>query len=190
MTVVSSNFARRAADLYETERFATVALIRAFPQIFGEGRTIWEPAAGNHKIADVIAETGAKVITSDIEMYGRQHDAIRDFLSMPYTGPNFDAIVTNPPYGKGNRTAVRFCELALDRCDGFVAMLLTAKFDFGKTRQHLFKRNARFMGKVALIDRISWADNGQTGTEDHAWFVWGPIAGSPYAKGLFWEGRE
>lgn len=190
MTVVPSNFARKDADLYETEEFATLALVRAFPQMFGEGKEIWECAAGNHKIADVVARTGSMVLTSDIATYDRDHDFVFDFLSDEQNQLCPDAIVTNPPYGKGNRTAVRFCELALNRCDGFVAMLLTAKFDFGKTRQHLFKRNPRFMGKVALIDRISWADNGQTGTEDHAWFVWGPIAGSPYAKGLFWEGRE
>lgn len=76
--------------------------------------------------------------------------------------------------GKGNRDAVRFAEVALERCNGMVALLLTAKFDFGKTRRHLFQDNPRFMAKIALLDRISWAGNGETGTEDHAWYVWGP----------------
>jgi predicted RNA methylase len=97
-----------------------------------------------------------------------------DFLSDSLrAGPRFlDAIITNPPYGKGNRDAVLFAEQALARCEGLVALLLTAKFDFGKTRRHLFADNMRFRAKIALLDRISWAGNGATGTEDHAWYVW------------------
>jgi len=60
--------------------------------------------------------------------------------------------------------------LALERADN-VALLLTAKFDFGSTRQHLFKNNPRFYGKIHLMDRLSFFD-GKTGTEDHAWYVW------------------
>lgn len=69
-----------------------------------------------------------------------------------------------------------------------VALLLTAKFDFGKTRRHLFADNPRFMAKIALLDRISWAANGKTGTEDHAWYVWGP--GDYRQKLMMWEGRD
>lgn len=172
MTVVASNYARAANDLYQTEPWATEALLRHFPVI---GVTVWEPAAGNHLMADVLRERGATVITSDIVTYDREHDFTWDFLGSK-DGSNVvpGAIITNPPYGKGNRDAVRFAELALQRCDGMVALLLTAKFDFGKTRRHLFQDSPRFMAKIALLDRISWAGNGETGTEDHAWYVWGP----------------
>lgn len=175
MTVVASNYARAANDLYQTEPWATEVLLQHFPLA---GLQVWEPAAGNHLMADVLRDHGAVVKTSDIVTYDREHNAIRDFLNAPYTGPAFDAIITNPPYGKGNRDAVRFAELALDRCTGMVALLLTAKFDFGKTRRHLFQNNPRFMAKIALLDRISWAGNGETGTEDHAWYVWGPASRS------------
>jgi Predicted DNA modification methylase len=184
MTVTASNFERKANDLYETEPWATEALLRQFPVA---GLRVWEPAAGNHAIVRVLRNHGAIVSSSDIETYDVEHDAIRDFLNRPYTGPQFDAIITNPPYGKGNRDAVRFAELALERCPGMVALLLTAKFDFGKTRRHLFADNPRFMAKIALLDRISWGGNGQTGTEDHAWYVWGP---GPYEHGItLYEGR-
>lgn len=184
MTVTASNFERRANELYETEEWATEALLRVLPVA---GMTVWEPAAGNHKIARVLARHGASVITSDIATYEHRHDATVDFLEkrFAYKNSRHDAIITNPPYGKGNREAVKFCELALERCDGFVAMLLTAKFDFGKTRRHLFRDCNRFMAKVALLDRISWAGNGETGTEDHAWFIWGPDA--YVTKAMAWE---
>lgn len=172
MTVVASNYARAANDLYQTEPWATEALLRHFPVA---GLTVWEPAAGNHLMADVLRENGATVLTSDIAVYDREHDFSWDFLlASERPRPVVSAaIITNPPYGKGNRDAVRFAELALDRCSGMVALLLTAKFDFGKTRRHLFQDNPRFAAKIALLDRISWAGNGETGTEDHAWYVWG-----------------
>lgn len=193
MTVVASNFARAENDLYQTEAWATEAFLRRFPM---DGYLVWEPAAGAHAMADVLRKSGAAVWTSDIARYGREHDEILDFLSgfvSPMLNGRFrpDAIVTNPPYGKGNRDAVRFCELALERCKGNVAMLLTAKFDFGKTRHHLFRDNPRFMAKINLVDRISWAGNGETGTEDHAWYVWGPDRPGHIARpAIFYEGKE
>lgn len=189
MTVTASNYARAANDLYQTEPWATEALLRHFPVA---GLTIWEPAAGNHLMADVLRDNGAKrVFTSDIETYDRSHDDRFDFLGGGYIGSRsfFNAIITNPPYGKGNRDAVRFAELALERCDGMVALLLTAKFDFGKTRRHLFRDNPRFAAKIALLDRISWAGNGETGTEDHAWYVWRPV-GQRHRARMLWEARQ
>lgn len=190
MTVRASNYARKENDLYQTEPWATEALLRHFPVA---GLAVWEPAAGNHLMADVLHEAGGRVFTSDIAIYDRAHTLGTkiDFLKTAMLhGPRpCDAIITNPPYGKGNRDAVTFCELALKRCDGLVAMLLTAKFDFGKTRHHLFRDNPRFAAKIALVDRISWAGNGETGTEDHAWYVWteAPILGN--TPRLLYEGK-
>lgn len=192
MTVVASNFERAANEHYQTEPWATRALLRRFPV---NGYTVWEPAAGGHMMADVLKEEGAIVWTSDIASYGREHDEFFDFINdhsgWMSVGSQRKAIITNPPYGKGNRLAVRFCELALERCKGNIAMLLTAKFDFGKTRHHLFRDNQRFVAKINLVDRISWAGNGETGTEDHAWYVWGPDRPGHIARpAIFYEGKE
>lgn len=188
MTVVASNYARKENDLYQTEPWATEALLRNFPV---RGLTVWEPAAGNHLLADVLREAGADVVTSDIATYDRQHDATVDFLAsrFSYKNPKHDAIITNPPYGKGNRDAVRFAELALERCNGLVALLLTAKFDFGKTRRHLFRDHPRFAAKVALVDRIQWFPGETSGTEDHAWYVWRPVSAHVRPPLMLWEAR-
>lgn len=187
MTVVASNYARKENDLYQTEPWATEALLRVFP--IGPLDIVWEPAAGNHLMSDVLREAGPlRVVTSDIKTYDRPHDYTIDFLSDPVIRPAVSKIITNPPYGKGNRDAVKFAELALERCSNFVALLLTAKFDFGKTRQHLFGDCNRFMAKIALVDRIQWFPGESSGTEDHAWYVWGPDC---YVnKCMAWEGRE
>lgn len=186
MTVVASNYEIRENNLYETEAWATEAFVRRFPV---SGRKVWEPAAGNHAMADVLRRNGANVFTSDIATYNRDHDSWFDFIGGLYAGTPFaEAIITNPPYGKGNREAVKFCELALKRCSGLVAMLLTAKFDFGKTRHHLFRDNPRFTAKINLVDRISWAGNGETGTEDHAWYVWTAKNDGPAR--IYYEGKS
>ena len=185
MTVVRSGYDIPKNQLYETEAWATEALLRQMPDI--SGLSILEPAAGNHKIADVLRKRGAKVWTADIMTYARNHDLIQDFLSA--TGHINDAIITNPPYGAGNRTAVKFVEKALELCPGYVAMLLTAKFDFGKTRLHLTRDNPRFMKKIALVDRIQWFPGDTSGTEDHAWYVWGPVGRWREPAVLAYEGK-
>lgn len=186
MTVVASNYARKENDLYQTEPWATAALVRNFPVA---GMTVWEPAAGNHLMADVLREHGAAVITSDIAVYDREHDWQRNFF-LPCPRTQCDAIITNPPYGNGNRDAVQFARLALERCDGLIALLLTAKFDFGKTRADLFAGNPRFTAKIALVDRIQWFPGETSGTEDHAWYVWSPRPGPGLgAASLLYEGR-
>jgi len=194
MTVVASNYARKENDLYQTEPWATEALLRHFP--VAAGVVVWEPSAGNHLIADVLREQGASVVTSDIATYDREHDSIFDFLSpmsaVTRQPRHFDRICTNPPYGKGNRDAVKYARLALKRCSGYVALLLTAKFDFGKTRADLFGGNERFAAKIALVDHIQWFPGESSGTEDHAWYVWAPTAFAP-GRGrarLIYEGRS
>lgn len=189
MTVVASNYARKENDLYQTEPWATEALLRHLPI---DGMTIWEPAAGNHLMVDVLRENGAVVISSDIAEYDRRHDATIDFLAprFAYKNPPHGAIVTNPPYGKKNRDAVKFARLALQRCDGWVALLLTAKFDFGKTRRDLFADNHRFSCKIALLDRIQWFPGDTSGTEDHAWYVWAPTGFYVAVPKMKWEARD
>jgi predicted RNA methylase len=187
MTVVASKFERKHHDLYETEKWATEALLRHFPV---RGMTVWEPAAGNHLIADVLLEAGAEtVLTTDIKTYDRHHFQESDFFSESLFPPSaMDMLITNPPYGKGNRDAVRFAELALDRCFDTVALLLTAKFDFGKTRHHLFRDEPRFTAKINLVDRIQWFPGATTGTEDHAWYVWTSARPATYPT-IRYEGK-
>lgn len=173
MTVVKSAYERQKHDLYETEEWATRALLSVILDEQGyKPKCIWEPACGNFKMANVLREV-APVYTSDIIQHGEQKpDFLYDFLSdyRVFFENRPDWVITNPPYGKGNRDAVTFARKALERVD-YVALLLTAKFDFGSTRKDLFGNSERFIGKVTLTDRLSFF-NGKTGTEDHAWYIW------------------
>lgn len=176
MTIVKSNYEEKHNELYETDYWATDALLRHAPI---QGLRAWEPCAGNHKIVSMLFCAGAReVVTSDIETYNVEHDFIADFLTIesPQFMPrNIDAIYTNPPYGPQGHTAAKFCRKALKLVpNGHVAMLLTAKFDSGSTRVDLFRDNPRFLKKITLIDRIQWFEGPCKGTGDHAWFLWGP----------------
>lgn len=186
MTVTASKYARAENDLYQTEPWVTEALLKHFPVT---DLCVWEPAAGNHLMADVLFDHARTVYTSDIVTYDRGHDEIYDFLRAHGDWAKTDAIITNPPYGKGNRDARLFAEYALTRCKGLVALLLTAKFDFGSTRKHLFQSNPRFAAKITLTDRISWTLDGVTGTEDHAWYVWTEKPRLPRAPVILYAGR-
>lgn len=187
MTVTSSGYVRRENDLYETETWVTSAFCRYFPVA---GMTIWEPAAGNHLVAKELRAKGATVSTSDIETYDVEHDFMFDFLSDREDYEIFDGIFTNPPYGKGNRMAVTFAEKALERCAGLVGLVLTAKFDSGSSRRHLFRDNPRFAAKIVLTDRISWTLDGVTGTEDHAIYVWTEKPRLPRQPVILYAGRK
>ena len=189
MTVVASNFERAVNDLYQTEAWATDAGLR---HVQVKGKTVWEPAAGEHAIADVLRKRGADVITSDIATYGRDHTFIYDFLADQPGHPTADIIFTNPPYGTQNRVAVKFAERALARCPGTVVLLLTAKFDSGSSRTHLLRDNPRFRAKIVLVDRVCLIPGtGKGGTEDHCWFIWGPeptVLPAPPPV-IFYEGK-
>jgi len=186
MTISASGYVREPNELYETEPWVTRALLRRFPPL--RGRNIWEPAAGNHKIADVLLWEGANVFTSDIVEYDKKHDTILDFMK-PMAGMSAYDIITNPPYGPGNRIAAQFARLALQRTEGWIALLLTAKFDFGKARRDLFADNPRFAFKIALTDRIQWFPGENSGTEDHCWLVWGPRNMLLTTPVLYYEGK-
>jgi hypothetical protein len=192
LTVVASNYARQANDLYQTEPWATRALLRNLP--LSKRTVVWEPFAGNHMMADVIRDAGYPVITSDFRNYNRAHTFIANFFQDHWVSRRLlaeGAIISNPPYGKGNRLAATSCRKALDLCDGIVAMLLTAKFDCGKSRNDLFVENTRFAMKIVLVDRIQWfpSDDGVGGTEDHAWYVWGPVNRVYSPPIIIWEAR-
>ncbi|AKF12745.1 conjugal transfer protein [Sinorhizobium phage phiM7] len=173
MTVVKSNYELSPNHYYPTEPWATKTALRFFP--ITDRDRVWEPCAGNHHVVKVFREEGVPVYSSDIETYRYEHDEILDFLNKPddYNPFNANVIFTNPPYGAGNRLAAAFCRKALlTKGVDKVAMLLTPKFDFGSTRTDLFRDNPAFYGKLHLLDRISWAENGKTGTDDSAWYFW------------------
>lgn len=171
-------------DFYETPTWVTAVLADYFKMVCPDTKRVLEPCCGNGKMSNELERHGFQVSTNDLNEYSYRAETREDFLNPTETNQEssiefywslFDAIIMNPPYGNSGTMARKFVEQALRINGQWVAALLTANFDSGKTRSHLFKDNPRFFGKIVLLDRISWMDNGIVGSTDHAWYIWRPI---------------
>lgn len=158
MSQRNSEYPRQADDDYATPTWLAGTIA---PYLHDIGiSNIWEPAAGAGSLAAALGVEGFNVLATN-----------GNFLTE--TAPAFfGAIVTNPPYGRGD-LACSFIRHALTLDVVVIAMLLRVDFDSGKTRVDLFRDCQRFAGKIVLLDRIVWFDRpGAAPSENHAWFVW------------------
>ncbi len=177
MSQKASGFERQNLEKYYTPAWVVNALLSK--ESFN-WMTI-DPASGANHIINALKDNGISGADGfDIDPEG--HDKRADFLAWdgqtyPWTGRDFD-LITNPPYGKGGRLAVRFIEHALvlaSSMGGKVAMLLRVDFDSANGRRHIFADHPAFKAKYVLTKRIRWENLPQSAagpTENHAWFVW------------------
>lgn len=169
-----SDYERKERDFYATPKWCTDAIIPYIPPTI---HRVWEPACGAGDMVMPLIEAGYNVTPSDIEpqLVGAY---IKNFLtdSPCQSKFNFQAIITNPPYG---RMAPLFVERALNyftdnpAAHWFVAMLLPNNFDTASARSHLFGNNQYYSGKLVLTRRIVWFErDGAAPSSNHAWFMW------------------
>jgi hypothetical protein len=151
-------------DFYPTPKWATFALIDN--ERFS--RNIWECACGDGSMANVLEETGNRVVSSDL--YDRGFGEIgHDFLASNRHATN---IVTNPPY----HSAEGFVAKSLQLADKKFALLLRLAFLEGakRTRQ-IFHKNPPSRVWV-FSERITFYPKGVEvrggGTTAYAWLVW------------------
>ena len=135
-------------------------------------RTILEPAPGAGALASSLLKRGFEV------------DApVWDFLAEEdWPWPSFwDALVTNPPFGRRGELAEAFIRHALKLEAPIAAFLLRVDFDSAKTRRDIFKDCPFFAGKIALLDRIVWFERkgAASPSENHAWFIWSRVSPRP-----------
>jgi hypothetical protein len=151
-----SGYARQRDDFYRTPCWAVSAMALA---LRGPVVTAWDPADGGtgHLIA-VLQQLGIHAVGTE-----------QDFFT--FTAPplmTIDAIIVNPPY----REAVSFIEHALRLGVRQVAALLRVDFDSAVTRQHLFRHERRFAGKVVLLNRLKWFEGEHGPSDNHAIYLW------------------
>jgi hypothetical protein len=170
-------YKRVEADFYPSPDWIIEALAE---HIELKGRRIWEPACGDGRMAEALKAAGAHVYATDIIDYGYAGmDELFDFTSEQTPKfRNIDAIITNPPTGKGGRLAVKFIASGLwhTRKRGSLALLLPPDFDSGVTRQKFFADCPRFAGKVVLLDRPIWYrrtdGEREQPKENRVWDLW------------------
>src|SRR5262249_23747825 len=97
-----------------------------------------------------------------------------DFIRCLKAPARTSHLITNPPYGENRRgeMAERFIKHALKLDVPHIAMLLRNDFDSAIRRQHLFRLNPMFAGKVILLNRIKWFAGDSSPSDNHAWFLW------------------
>ncbi len=172
MSQSASNYARIEGDRYYTPAWVTQALIGA---VTFDGMVL-DPAAGAGNIVDAFTACGQLAEGTDIAPDAIHVRGPLDYLTA--VANDVRNIVTNPPYGRGGRTAVAFIAKALadtEKSRGKVAMLLRVDFDSASGRRHIFGDHPAFAGKFILTRRIRWANLEQKAsgpTENHAWFLW------------------
>lgn len=151
-------------DFYPTPGWATYALINS-EQFEGD---IWEPACGDGSMSEVLAETGNKIVSSDLYDRGYGEAGI-DYLTARRRVAN---VITNPPYN----AAEGFVAKSLEVVEKKFALLLRLAFLEGANRANtIFHKNPPSRIWV-FSERITFYPKGAvvagSGTTAYAWFVW------------------
>lgn len=150
---------------------------------------VWEPAAGEGHMAEVLKEYFGRVHASDVHDYGRDY-AVGSFVGdgadcaewptsiRPY--PHW--CITNPPF----RLALEFAHRGLRESDKGTALLVrTAWLESGERYRELFSKNpptqiALFSERVPMV-KGRWDPEASTATS-YAWVIW--------EHDVPWVGRE
>jgi hypothetical protein len=156
-----SGYARRPDEDYATVEWPVLALLAALQ--FAPVDKVWDPCNGAGKLVATLRAQGFDAIGTS-----------EDFLTVTAAPIGVSDLITNPPYGSSRRgeLAVQFIEHALELNILRIAMLLRVDFDSALTRQHVFRCNPSFAGKIVLLNRIKWFEGPSSPSDNHAWFLW------------------
>lgn len=161
MTRANRGYPRQPDEAYDTPPWVGTVIALWLAQ---QGvRSIWEPAAGQGRLASALRHLGFEVDPTTTDFYGWRH-----------WPPETHALVTNPPYGQRGELAEAFIRRAVLVLEApIAAFLLRVDFDSAKTRVDMFRDCPYFAGKIVLLDRITWFERqGAKPSENHAWFIW------------------
>ena len=167
-----------ALDFYPTPPWATRALFEN--ELLGESaaamkaQSVWEPAAGEGHMAEVIKEYSSNVAATDVHDYGKGY-GVGSYIG---AGPDVQAdkavdwVITNPPFNKAQEFLDRaLCEAVM----GVAFLLRTAWLEGGDRYRDIFSqtpptRVAVFSERVPMA-KGRWDPEGSTATS-YAWFIW------------------
>lgn len=173
---MSDSPTRQIDDWYPTPPEATEKLL----EVEKFDAVIWEPAAGDGALAEMLAAAGYGVIASDLNSYGYCKSGI-DFLmetQLPEALRPVTSLVTNPPY----KLAEQFIRHAIGLGVTKHAWLLRLAFLEGAARhENLFKDNPPSRIHVFSKRLTIWRGDEKptgSGTTAYAWFVWDQPIGS------------
>lgn len=174
-TMASTERKRHEYDNYSTPPDITQALLDSNWRP-SKGATVWECAAGEGAMVDVLDVNGYSWIGTELRENTRA-DIIGgvDFLSnRPPETLRAYQIVTNPPFNLAEDFIRRAYDLEVD----YLALLLKMTYWNAKTRLTLFDE-CQPLAVLPLTWRMDCTGQGSP-TMDVAWYVWYPSAGKPH----------
>ncbi|OGT54438.1 MAG: methyltransferase [Gammaproteobacteria bacterium RIFCSPHIGHO2_12_FULL_63_22] len=163
-------------DHFPTPPWATRALCEHVIEL--RGRTVWEPACGEGKMAAPLKEYALTVVASDVHHYG--YGYVHDFLWVPqcltWDGKNInsrpDWVITNPPF----RLAEQFVKRGMEIANEGVAVLVRSVFIESIGRyENLFRHTppavmAQFVERVPMVK--GRLDRNASTATSYCWLVW------------------
>ena len=161
------NTASPDAEFFPTQAWATEGLLARVKF----SNPVWEPAAGDGAMADVLVKRGYAVLASDLRDRGNPSvQSGVDFLTVPKV--TVGSVVTNPPFS----LAEEFISKALACAEQRVAMLLRLAFLEGQRRRTLWESTPLeqvlvFSKRVSFRRGLDVNEIGN-GKIAFAWFVW------------------
>jgi hypothetical protein len=169
-------------DFYPTPRWATHALMDN-EQFRGD---VWECACGDGAMAEVIADAGNRVVSSDL--YDRGYGEVG--VDFPTARRRHANIITNPPFN----SAEGFVAAGLQCAERKFALLLRLAFLEGANRANtIFHKNPPSRVWV-FSERITFymkgAETAGSGTTAYAWFVWDKAHAGPTELAWFKPGYK
>ena len=163
------NVGKSGLDLYNTPTDALEAAYEA--GIFDKFQRYWDPCNGLGKISDFLKDKGKKVITSDVNDYGKQ-DWVEDFL----TATDFDVItsrieciVMNPPF----KLTEEFIDHALTLCPNLIMFNRAVVLEsVSRSRKHQegswpLKEFYSFANRVTCTKGVE-----EEKTSNAVWYAW------------------
>lgn len=163
---------RELHDFYATHPSATRDILR----VEEFGNKILEPFCGTGTMAEVIKQSGRKVLAYDLIDRGYKDGKIGDFFEIEVSKNQYD-IITNPPYNEDIPKIIKRCvELAKNK----VAIIMPLRYLSSKARYtelYAFLPPSRV---YVYMERIKMAKDGNfekyadagASKEIYAWFVW------------------
>lgn len=170
-----------SCDYFPTPPWATRALCEIVLPQLGlslDRSVVWEPAAGEGHMAEVLGEYAGLVVHSDVHDYGIGSQ-IGSFVGV---GPDVigaartdgvaaDWIITNPPFN----LAEAFLRRALDEANAVAFLVRTSWLEGGERYREIFAKTppvaiAQFCERVPMV-KGRWDPKASTATS-YCWVVW------------------
>lgn len=183
-----SEFEKRDRDYYPTPKSAVEPLIPFLPEYF----TYVEPCAGDGRLVRHIAE----LMDGNVECHGAydielpddtpQWDVkIKDAFSLTHSDMPFaEYIITNPPWSRDKKSGY-----LLHRMIEHFAKLRPTWLLFDTDWLHT-KQAAplieEYLLSVVSVGRVSWLENGTSGKDNVAWYLFEEGARKTLERPEFW----